>query len=84
VLSSRFPANPRLAPFDQGATVPFPAGESSSIELSLRAREQIVPAVRLRVPETAKAGDVLRLDLLQRDKARNLVVGGVSVEIRVR
>ena len=84
VLSSRSVANPRLVPFDLGATVPFPAGETSSIELALRPREQIVPAVRLRVPATAKAGDVLRVDLVQRDKARKLVVGGVTVEIRVR
>jgi hypothetical protein len=84
VLRSGSAINLRLAAFSRAASVPFPAGETTSIELLLRAREQIVPAVRLHVPATAKAGDVLRLDLLQRDAKSKVVIGGVSVQIRVR
>jgi hypothetical protein len=84
VLSSRSPRNPRLVPFDAGAEIPFAPGEMSRVELLLRPREQIVPALRLHVPATARAGDVLRVDLVQCDPKRQIVLGGVTVELRVR
>jgi hypothetical protein len=84
MLTSRSAANARRAPFDAGAEIAFGQGETPSIELLLRARDQIVPALRLHVPESARAGDILRVDLVQRDPRRQVVLGGVAVEIRVR
>jgi hypothetical protein len=62
----------------------FRAGRTAAIPLRLPGVGQLVPALALRAPEDASPGEVVRVDLLQRDERTRRVTGGLAVELRVR
>ena len=64
----------RTTRFDPGRRVVLPA--------VLRARETVQLGLEARVPAGAKPGDVIDLDVLQRD-ADGVIIGGVSLRINV-
>lgn len=74
----------RLRPLEQSTKlgVPFAAGRRATLALPAL-RRQAVLELRLRVPREAAAGDVLRLDLLERSEGDRRVSGGIAVELRV-
>ncbi len=69
--------------FEQGVEVSFANGAIAQIPISVKAQEQLVFGFRLKVPQEAKRGDTLNLDLAQRDMKTNRVVGGIAVQINV-
>lgn len=66
-----------------GKSVRFAPGASAKLELMLKAREQIAPTLRLRVPADAGRGQVLVFDLVQREARGGQIVGGITVELRI-
>ncbi|MDM0109656.1 hypothetical protein QTH97_32380 [Variovorax sp. J22R24] len=84
ILTSRTSAHPRLTRIAQGIELPFDDGAAAGIPVVLRAREQIVPALRVRVPRSATPGRKLQLDLVQRDARTRKVMGGLAIELHVK
>ncbi len=70
-------------PFAAAFDVPFEAGRRAAIGLDSTLPGQLLMGLRIRVPERAKAGEVLRLDLVQRDEGRERVTGGLAIEVHV-
>ena len=66
-----------------GKSVRFAPSASEKLQLMLKAREQIAPTLRLRVPADAQRGDVLAFDLVQREARSAQIIGGIAVELRV-
>jgi hypothetical protein len=69
--------------FDAAMEVPFEPGPSTQIPIALRGLE-LVMGLRVRVPATAKAGDVLKMHLVQRDATGKRILGGLAIQIHVR
>ena len=70
--------------FAGGVETPFTIGRASQLPISLRPTQQLVVGLRVTAPATAKSGDVLRLDLVQRGDNGKGIVGGLAVEIHIK
>jgi hypothetical protein len=70
--------------FDEAVEVRFAPGTVTRIPLSLRRDGQALVGLRVEVPREAKRGEILRLDIIQRERNRKRILGGLAVEIRVR
>jgi hypothetical protein len=78
--------NPILAhvePFTGGIETAFAVGRAAQLKLTLRPAQQVLLGLRISTPKTAQAGDVIRLNLVQRDESGNRIVGGLAVQINV-
>lgn len=84
VLTSQTPDALTARQFADGSEVAFAAGLTAQIPLALRPSEQLVMGLRLSVPQTAKPGEVINLDLVQKDDKGKAIAGGLAIEIRVR
>ncbi len=84
VLTSRTPDALTARQFADGSEVTFATGRTAQIPLSLRPAQQLVMGLRLTVPQTAKPGEVINLDVVQKDEKGKAIAGGLAVEIRVR
>lgn len=69
---------------EQGVGVPFAAGKAPRIALALPGRGPLMMGLALRAPESAKPGDTLAIDLVQRDDRRKRITGGLAVTLRIR
>jgi hypothetical protein len=80
---ARGSVRPEDAP--QPATaVRFRAGRAAPIPLRLPGKGQLTVGLGLRVPDDAKPGDVIPIDLVQRDVRTGRTTGGVTVELHVK
>jgi hypothetical protein len=62
----------------------FGEGVRAHIPVRLAAQQQLTFGLRLRVPPEARPGELLHVDLVQREGPSGRIVGGVAVEIRVK
>lgn len=62
----------------------FDKGKASSLALAMQPKGQLLMYLKATVPETAKAGDELRLDVLQRDLRTKKITGGIALIINVK
>jgi len=76
--------DPLAIRFGAGLEGLLPCGRTAQIAISLRPQEQRVLGLRLHVPPEAKSGEVIRVDLVQRDGAGKNILGGIAIEIHVR
>jgi hypothetical protein len=83
-ITTRTPDALVASQFRDASEVAFAAGRTAQIPLSLRPAQQLVMGLRLSVPQTAKPGEVIKLDVLQKDEKGKTIAGGLAVEIRVR
>lgn len=83
-LTSQTPDALVARQFADGSEVAFAAGRTAQIPLSLRPAQQLVMGLRLTVPQTAKPGEIINLDVVQKDEKGKAIAGGLAVEIRVR
>lgn len=83
MLTSQSPGVVAGRQFDEAVEAQFAPGLVAQIPISLGRQEQLLMGLRLQVPPEAKIGDVLRLDLIQRDRNGKDILGGLAVEIRV-
>jgi len=67
----------------QGATVVFAPGRVSGIAAALRSRQIVRARLLFTVPETAKPGDKIDIDLVQRGEDGR-IVGGIAVQVNVQ
>jgi hypothetical protein len=74
--------NARL--FANSVEIAIAGGITSQVPISLRPTEQILLGLRVTVPQTAKPGEVLNLNVVQRDETGKRITGGVALEIHVR
>lgn len=70
--------------FVKGVKALFAKGERSEISVLIRSQEQLVFGLWLRVPAEAKKGEMLHLDVIQRDPRVKRILGGIAVRINVR
>jgi len=64
------------------STVAIAPGILGRLPISLLPRSPVEVGLKLQVPANTKAGDVIDLDVVQRD-SRNNVIGGVAMQVRV-
>jgi hypothetical protein len=83
-LTSDAPAARAAQLFSDALELTFPAGLKAQLPVSLKPAQQLVLGLRLRVPPTAKAGDVLTTNIVQRDAGNERLTGGYTVEIHVK
>lgn len=83
VLTSRTASGLLAGHFAGGLETPFTHGRTTQLPLSLRPTQQLLLGLRVTAPRTAKSGDVLRLDLVQRSDNGASFVGGITVEIHI-
>ena len=69
--------------FADAVEITFANGLTAQIPLSLHPAQQMVIGLRVTVPQTAKAGEVLNLDLVQKDEVGKTIMGGIALQIRV-
>jgi hypothetical protein len=69
--------------FKEAVEVRFVSGLVARIPISLGPYEQLLMALRVEVPAEANRGEILRVDLIQRDRSGKTILGGLAVEIRV-
>lgn len=67
-----------------GTEARFGTGIRPHIPVALTAQQQLIFGLRLQVPAQARPGEILHVDLVQRDARTGRIVGGVAVEIRVK
>lgn len=70
--------------FAPGVEIVFPAGHVAQVPVLIHPQEQLIFGMRLRVPRDARAGDVIRLDIVQRDSETQRIVGGIAVEVHIQ
>jgi hypothetical protein len=80
----RMPDDLAPQPFQRAHQAAFEPSRNASIPLRLGSGGQLVIDLRLRVPQTATPGSVVRLDLIQREERRQRAIGGLTVELHVR
>jgi hypothetical protein len=83
VLTSRTTGGLVAEHFAGGVETPFTSGRTTQLPISLRPTEQLMVGLRITVPPTAKSGEVIRLDLVQRSDNGKSIVGGLAVEIHI-
>jgi hypothetical protein len=69
--------------FTEAVQVLFAPGRLAQIPVALSRHEQLVMGLRLELPQGARIGEALRLDLVQRDRSGNRILGGLAIEIHV-
>jgi hypothetical protein len=84
ILTSRQPAARALIHFVESFAALFEEGFRSHLPIALRGNDQRTVGLYVRVPEDARSGEVIRMDLVQRAAPGRRVVGGIAVEVRVR
>lgn len=70
--------------FAEATEIQLDPGPVASIPLPVKALGQMNIGLRLRVPKTAKRGDVITVDFLRRTVDGKRALGGVAVQIRVK
>lgn len=83
IITSDQPALLASQLFAKGVEVSFDPGERARIPITVRPHEQLLLGLKLKVPDKAKRGDTLRLDLVQRDAKTDRALGGIAVQINV-
>ena len=83
-LTSDAPQSLAAGQFAKAFEVPFAVGPTAQIPISLRAGQQLALGLRFTVPQTSTPGEVIKLNIVQRDFASKRIVGGLAVEVRVR
>lgn len=83
VWTSEAPDGRALRQFEQGEEAAFDPGPVARLPI-VAAAGQLYFGLFLRVPRGAQPGDVLRLDVVQRDQASQRAVGGLAIEMRVQ
>jgi hypothetical protein len=68
---------------DHGTMVVFAPGPVSGIGVALKPRQIVRSRLRFTVPKTAKPGDRINIDLVQRSEDGR-VVGGIAVQVNVQ
>lgn len=61
----------------------FEKGKTASLALEMQHQDQLLVYLKAAVPEQAKAGDILRLDVVQRDIRTKKITGGIALQINV-
>ena len=69
--------------FQKGYEAIFSPGLTAQIPIVVRPKDQLFFGLRIKIPETAEKGQVLNLDLVQRDAWSQQIRGGLAVEIHV-
>lgn len=82
--TSRTPKARGARRFERLVAAPFAAGRTARIPVILRRQEQLVMGLRLHVPHDAKPGEVMRVDLVQRDRMGKRILGGLAIEVHAR
>ena len=59
-------------------------GKSASLSLAMQPQGQHLMYLKTTVPENAREGDVLRLDVVQRDVRSKKIIGGIALIINVK
>lgn len=62
----------------------FKPGKTASFALPVQHKDQLVLYLKAAVPQTATTGDVLRLDVVQRDARTKNIAGGIALLINVK
>lgn len=77
--------NPEMLPvrFEKGYESLFPKGPVARIPLSIPPQTPHVFGLKITVPADVRPGEVLRIDVVQRDGDDGQVLGGVAIEIHV-
>jgi hypothetical protein len=70
--------------FKEAVEARFTPGHVTQIPVVLGRHEQLLMGLRVEVPPEATRGEVLRLDVIQRDRSGKAILGGLAVEIRVQ
>lgn len=83
IWTSRTPKALTARQFDQAVEVAFEPGRISRIPIPLPRAGTLTMGLRIRVPPDAKPGQVLAMDLVQRDKDGKRTLGGLALEIHV-
>ena len=83
ILTSRRIATRSARHFAQTFAVAFEPGRSARIPISIGGGDQTLFGLHLRVPEEAKQGEVIRTNVIQRDRDGKRILGGIAVEVHV-
>jgi hypothetical protein len=83
-LTSREPDALAARQFRNAFEMAFSPGPSAQIPISLKPAEQLLLGLRIGVPAQARPGEVLQVNLVQREAGKRRITGGIAVEIRVR
>lgn len=70
--------------FGAAVEAPFGPGVVARLPISIGRNEQLLMGVRIHVPAEAQRREILRLNLIQRDRSGKTILGGLAIEIRVR
>ena len=62
----------------------FKTGKTASVSLPIKSNDQLVVYLKATVPDKATAGEVLRLDIVQRDDRSKNITGGIALLINVK
>lgn len=69
--------------FQQGVEARFADGASAKVAILVGRQEQLVFGLKLKVPPDARKGEILQLDLTQRNARNRQILGGIAVRIKV-
>ena len=76
-------SGPLAEHFIGGIETAFAVGRAAQLRVTLHLSQQVLLGLRVSTPKTAQPGDVIRLNLVQRDESGNRIVGGLAVQINV-
>ncbi|BFU95578.1 MAG: hypothetical protein NTNFB02_23000 [Nitrospira sp.] len=68
----------------RGIGAAFTKGRTAKLSMTLPGRGPLVMGLAIRMPARAKPGETVALDLLQYDKRRMRVIGGLAIHLRAR
>ena len=84
ILTDRnFKKSPRLMGLQLKEMI-LGTGKSASLSLAMQPQGQHLMYLKTTVPENAREGDVLRLDVVQRDVRSKKIIGGIALIINVK
>jgi hypothetical protein len=83
IRTSHTPNTLAARQFDGAMEAAFAPGRVSQLPLLLRGREQLVMGLLLHLPPDVQPGQVLTMDLVQRDESGKRILGGLTIEIQV-
>lgn len=83
MITSRTPDTLASRQFRKAVEKVFKPGRRAQVPIMLRRLEQVLMGLRIQVPRNARKGEVLQIDLVQRDRTRKRILGGLAIEIRV-
>ena len=67
---------------DNETSIAFRPGLLRGFPIALKPRSQIKVGLKITAPPEAKPGDVIRIDLVQRNR-KGEVVGGITVQVNI-